>query len=265
MRLPSRESLVESDHEFLYDHDCRELHNPVVGDFYRHMYVTRFERVLRAVERWAPGNRVLDVGCAQGNFSLTLAERGRTVVALDLRSSFLRYLRLKYERGRLCCVSASIEAFPFRPYAFDVILLGEVIEHVAYPEQLLRKLTELLAPGGVLVLTTPNGERFHTGLPTLGESASRGELAARQFKPDADGHLFLLTRPELVQLIVNADLAVVSHEFFSSPWITGRLKVRYLARFLSTNVRDGLDRLTIRLPFIKKLLCESQLVVARRV
>jgi len=263
VKLPSRESLVDSDHLFLYEHDCRELHNPVVGDFTRLMYLARFDLVLHTIEHWARGKRVLDVGCAQGNFSLALAEGGYAVVPMDLRPSFLRYLRLKYERGQICCVSASIETFPFRPNTFDVVLLGEVIEHVAYPERLLRDLARLLAPGGVLVLTTPNGERFHTGLPTLGDVTNRGQLVARQFRPDADGHLFLLTRGELVTLIENAGLEVASHEFFCTPWVTGRLMARHIGRFLPVRARIGLDRLTVGLPGVARVLSEGQLVVAR--
>ena len=263
MRLPPRESLVDPDQLFLFDHDCRELHNPVVGDFQRLMYLNRFELVLRSIDRWALGKRVLDVGCAQGNFSLALAESGYAVVALDLRPSFLRYLRLKYERGNVCCVCASVEAFPFGKDRFDVVLLGEVIEHVAYPERLFQHLAELLGPGGILVLTTPNGDRLHTGLPTLQDIRSRDELVARQFRPDADGHLFLLTRRELVTLVENAGLEAVSHEFFCSPWVTGRLMARYVGRFLPVRAREGLDRLTMRLPGIRRLLCEEQLVVAK--
>jgi len=263
MKLPDKEILVHPDHLFLCEHDHRELHNLSVLDFMRMIYTTRFELVLRAVERWARGKQVLDVGCAQGNFSLTLAERGYAVIALDLRPSFLRYLRLKHEWGQVHCVSASIEAFPFRPNLFDVVLLGEVIEHVAYPERLLQHLSQLLAPGGILILTTPNGERFHTGLPTLADIKDRKELVAKQFKPDADGHLFLLTRGELEALVREVGLEVASHELFGTPWLTGRLMARYVARFLPVGARTFLDRLTVNLPIFGQRLAEGQLIVAK--
>jgi len=263
VKLPPREVLTDPDQVFLYEHDCRELHNPNPRDFSRLMYVARYELVLDTIERWAPGKQVLDIGSAQGNFSLALAERGHGVVALDLRPSFLRYLRLKYERGKIHCVGASIEAFPFRPNRFDVVLLGEVIEHVAYPERLLRDLADLLVPGGILVLTTPNGERLHTGLPTLADIRSRDDLVPRQFKPDANGHLFLLTRSELLRLIENAGLEVTSHEFCCTPWVTGRLMARYVSGLLPIPVRSGLDRITKVLPGIRRLLADQQLVVAR--
>ncbi len=113
MKLPPEESLVDPEHLFLYEHDRRELHNFAVGDFTRLMYVRRFQLVLSTVQRWAPGTRVLDVGCAQGTLSRALGERGYAVVALDLRPSFLRYLRLKYERGHVRCITATVQAFHF--------------------------------------------------------------------------------------------------------------------------------------------------------
>jgi 2-polyprenyl-3-methyl-5-hydroxy-6-metoxy-1,4-benzoquinol methylase len=264
VKLPPRESLVDPDHLFLYEHDRRELHNPVTGDFRHLMYVTRFQLVLRAIERWALGKRVLDIGCAQGNFSLALAERGYRVVAMDLRRTFLQYLRLKHETGAVSCVAASLEHYPFRQGAFDVVLLTEVIEHVAYPEALVLGVADLLAPGGILVLTTPNGGRLHTGLPTLNSVGSRQALEGRQFQPDADGHLFLLTRGELVELVAAAGLETVKHQFSSSPWITGHLRARYLSGILPVSARLGLDHLTARMPALGRLLSSAQLVVARR-
>src|SRR5215831_15156142 len=99
MKLPPRESLLNEEELFLYEHDRREYHNPLVADFQRSMYSARFESTLQAITKWASGKRVLDVGCAQGNISLELGERGYSVVALDLRAAFLRFLGRKYERG----------------------------------------------------------------------------------------------------------------------------------------------------------------------
>jgi SAM-dependent methyltransferase len=264
MRLPDRDALRDPAHVFLYEHDRLELHSPDARSFMALMYRQRFQTVIDAVVRHARGPRVLDVGCAQGNFSLALAERGYHVVAVDLQHAFLRYLRKKYERGRLDTVAASLEALPFRRQAFDVVLLGEVVEHVAHPDRLFRDAATFLRPDGILVATTPNGDRLHTGLPTLSDIPDRAALEAHQFKPDADGHLFLLTREEFVDAVEASGLRLVSHRFYSSPWITGRLRFRHAAAFLPVAVRRELDRFVICSKYLSRRLSEGQLVVAER-
>jgi len=264
MKLPLRDSLRAPDHFFLYDHDTHELHNPDPADFVHLMYVDRFGLVLETVERFAQGSVVLDVGCAQGNFSLALAEKGYRVFAMDLRRSFLQYLLLKYQHGSVSCVAASLERFPFRAASFDVVLLGEILEHVAYPERLIGLAAGLLRPTGILIATTPNGQRVHTGLPTLWEILDRDALAARQFQPDADGHLFLLTGAELRQLTRDAGLTVIEYRLFATPWVTGRLWFRHAARFLPVAARRWLDRQTLRVLGVRRLVSDGQLIVARR-
>lgn len=264
MKLPAKETLGHPDHLFLYEHDSQELHNPDAGDFTHLMYATRFSLVLETIQRSARGKRVLDVGCAQGNFSLTLAEQGFDVVAMDLRHSFLRYLRLKQERGEVHCVSASSDRFPFRSAAFDVVLLGEILEHVAFPEDLLLGAAELLAPGGMLVITTPNGEFLRTGLPTLASIKDRTELETRQFQPDADGHLFLVTKAELFGLVHRAGLTVKRHQFLCTPWVTGHLGFRHMSRFVPVRIRLLLDLLTLRVGMLSELVSQGQLLVAQR-
>ena len=264
MKLPDRNALTNPQHLFLYEHDIREIHNPIQSDSYALMYRQRYEVVLETITRIARGRRVLDVGCAQGNFSLALAEGGYRVTALDLQPAFLQYLRMKQETGVIACVNASLELLPFRPASFDVVLLGEVIEHVAHPDRLLASARELLSERGILVLTTPNGDRLHTGLPSLNQIRDRAALERRQFMPDADGHLFLLTRRELLAEIVTAGLDIVSHRFFSSPWISGRLLFRQVVSRLPVRIRRILDRWSTRVGLLDRYLSEGQIVVAQR-
>jgi 2-polyprenyl-6-hydroxyphenyl methylase/3-demethylubiquinone-9 3-methyltransferase len=233
------------------------------------MYMARFKAVLEAVRTWrqsvgksARDMKVLDVGCAQGNFSLTLAEQGFRVFAVDLQLSFLRYVRLKYDSGDLYRINATLEALPFRG-TFDMILLADVIEHVAYPDILLQSMSRLLAPSGCLILTTPNGERLLTRMPTLFQVKDRSSLVANQFKPDADGHLYLLTRHELATEAQKAGFKVVHNRYYGTPWVTGRMKLRFVVRFLPVRLCSYLDRLILMAPSLARLFAEGQLVIAR--
>ncbi len=270
MRLLELSQLSEPSHHFLYHHDLDEFHCTDPRAFSHQMYMARFKAVLQAVRLWreslgksARDMKVLDIGCAQGNFSLTLAEQGFRVFAVDLQLSFLRYVRLKYESGELYCINATLEALPFSG-TFDIILLGEVIEHVAYPDILLHNISRLITPSGCLILTTPNGERLLTRMPTLFQVKDRSSLVANQFQPDADGHLYLLTRHELATEAQKAGLNVVHHRYFGTPWLTGRMKFRFVVKFLPLGLANYIDKIFLMAPSLAKLFAEGQLAVAQR-
>lgn len=271
MHLPDLHQLSEPSHHFLYHHDLDEFHCADQRAFSRQLYMARFEAVMQAVRSWskclgktARDIKIIDIGCAQGNFSLTLAEQGYQVFAIDLQLSFLRYMRLKHETGKLFCINATLEALPFRG-TFDIVLLGEVVEHVAHPDILFQNISRLIAPSGCLILTTPNGERLLTGMPTLSQVIDRPSLVAKQFQPDADGHLYLLTRHELITEIQKAGLKVACHQYFGTPWVTGRMKLRVLIRFLPLRFTSYIDDVFLMIPALARLFAEGQLAVVQRI
>lgn len=261
---PRREELAP-EQLLLYEHDQRELYNPDRRDPAHLSYVSRLREVLRhAVD----GSELiaLDVGCAQGNFSFGLASRGYRVAAMDLRLPFVQYLGLRVPddiTSRLHPLVASLEHLPFRQQSFDLVLLGEVLEHVAYPDRLLAGVRDLLQPDGMLIATTPNGSRMLTGLPTLSQVRDRGRLLAGQFQPGADGHQFLLSGSELRQLVRATGFEVLAHRFLGSPWVGGHFRIRQVARWLPVGARELLDRLTLQIPVLRDLVSAGQLIVAR--
>jgi 2-polyprenyl-6-hydroxyphenyl methylase/3-demethylubiquinone-9 3-methyltransferase len=264
MRLPRESELLGDEARHLHEHDLVEFHCAPPGTDYSRMYRSRIEAVLRKVREALPTGRVLDLGCAQGNLGLLLAEEGYEVVAVDLRPGFLQYARLKCERGAFRAVAASGDRLPFAPGQFDLVIWGEVIEHVAYPEHFLKEIARVLQLGGHLLLTTPNGSRLHTGLPTFSAAGDRSALAARQFRPDADGHLFLFSREELRGLLSGTGFCVLDHEFSATPWLTGRLGFRHFVGWMPLRWRYLLDAWTLRWSHLASPLAESHIVLAQR-
>jgi len=264
MRLPNPREVRTEEARHLHAHDLVEYHCPPPGTDYSRMYCSRLHTVLRKVGETLSSGRVLDLGCAQGNFALLLAEAGYEVVAVDLRPAFLQYAGLKHERGAFRAVAASGERLPFPPASFDLVIWGEMIEHVAFPEHFLREIARVLRPGGHLLLTTPNGGRLHTGLPTFREAGDRRLLVERQFRPDADGHLFLFSRDEIVSLLEGSGFRVVEHQFSATPWLTGRLGFRYFLRGMPLRWRSMLDAWTLRWRRLAPPLAEGHIVLAQR-
>jgi SAM-dependent methyltransferase len=122
--------------------------------------------VYRAVEDFAAERRVeasalsiLEVACGAGGITLPLARLGARVRALDIDRADVETLAQRARDMRLDNLSAAVEdAFAFRHDArYDVIVASEVIEHVLDPDALLANIVRHMAPGGLLIVTTPNG------------------------------------------------------------------------------------------------------------
>jgi 2-polyprenyl-3-methyl-5-hydroxy-6-metoxy-1,4-benzoquinol methylase len=111
----------------------------------------------------AQGPRILDVGCSEGILALLLARTGRYVVGVDIELSAIAAARelLNTEpagvRERVELRVADALTVDLSESAFDTVVLGEVIEHLADPSAMLDRAATLLKPEGQLVLTTPFG------------------------------------------------------------------------------------------------------------
>ncbi len=100
------------------------------------------------------GQRVLDVGCATGLFTAR-AVRPAQLLGLDRDPAVLEKARAHgYEVLRVDLDAP--ERLPLPDAGFDVVLLLDVLEHLAAPLRLLRELRRLLRPGGLLIVAAPN-------------------------------------------------------------------------------------------------------------
>lgn len=94
---------------------------------------------------------VLDLGCGEGVLLDALAERLP-------RSRLVGIDAVPAPVGRSWTgVTGDIAGhLPFRDHSFDVVVAGEVIEHVPHPDRMLVEIRRILADRGTLVLSTPN-------------------------------------------------------------------------------------------------------------
>lgn len=101
---------------------------------------------------------VLDVGCGAGLLAEALAQEGFSVTGLDAGADVIKVAR-EHAQGQgldLTYRQGTAEALAAEGAVFPVITALEIIEHVADPEAFLVSLKTLLAPGGVLFLSTLN-------------------------------------------------------------------------------------------------------------
>ena len=105
---------------------------------------------VRFAERHA-GQRILDLGCGYGAYSLALLKEGRSCVGCDVN---LQYVKTAAASGLPAVVA--LHPLPFPDKSFDTVLLFEVIEHVPPIEAILKEAFRI-ARKNVLV-TVPNAE-----------------------------------------------------------------------------------------------------------
>jgi 2-polyprenyl-6-hydroxyphenyl methylase/3-demethylubiquinone-9 3-methyltransferase len=247
-----------------YLYDQSEIYGKISDHGYAYAYDSRRHETLRLLtEVLAPGARVLDVAAAQGNFSLALAELGFDVTWNDLRGELADYVRLKHERGKIEFAAGNAFELAF-PSLFDAVLITEIIEHVAHPDDFLAKAAALVRPGGYIVMTTPNGGYFKNRLPKFSECADPSVFESMQFKPNSDGHIFLLHVNEIEPLAKRAGLAVEKIALFTNPLTAGHVKTETLLKILPRGVVNVAEAATRSLPSALKKKALVQMAVRFR-
>lgn len=113
------------------------------------------------------GKRVLEVGCSTGYMSRALAQRGCCVTGIEVDP-------VAAERARSYCRVVHVVDLnengwiaPLPKRGFDVVLMGDVLEHLVDPAQALRQVESLLDKNGSLVISLPNLVHWITRLKIL--------------------------------------------------------------------------------------------------
>ncbi|HUP27090.1 MAG TPA: class I SAM-dependent methyltransferase [Chloroflexia bacterium] len=97
--------------------------------------------------------RLLDVGCATGEFLVAAKAQGWEVYGVE--TSPIAAGRAEQAAGASIHVG-TLESAPYEDSWFDAVTLWDVIEHVQSPMSYMQQAARLVRPGGLVALTTPN-------------------------------------------------------------------------------------------------------------
>jgi 2-polyprenyl-3-methyl-5-hydroxy-6-metoxy-1,4-benzoquinol methylase len=153
-----------------------------------------------------PPGRLLDIGCSTGLFAALAQQAGFQASGIDAS-------RFAIERAQARASGAqfragALEAADFGAESYDVITLWDVLEHVHSPIEVLARVRQWLAPGGLLLLSLPNVDSL-----VAKAMGKRWVLLLREhlwyFSPDTmsrllarAGFTLLRTRPKWVSFSV---------------------------------------------------------------
>jgi 2-polyprenyl-3-methyl-5-hydroxy-6-metoxy-1,4-benzoquinol methylase len=242
-----------------YKYDREEVFGVPSNWGYALAYRNRRQETVKLItDVLKPGATILDIAAAQGNFTLDLAERGYRVTWNDLRGELVGYVQKKYEFGEVSYATGN--AFDLRfDGLFDCVLLCEVIEHVAHPDQFMMNVARLLKPGGIAVMSTPNGRYFKNSLPRFSDCPDPSVFERVQFRPDSDGHIFLLWPDEVRSIAMQSGLQLEKQIFFTTPLTNGHMKTQIVLRAFPHSWVWRVERSARRLPNLlqERLMVQS--------
>ena len=150
MPQPPDERLAE-----IYSEDYYEPWHLESPEALRAMKAKTFAPVIREIEETA-GRRILDLGCATGEFLRTLDPDHHDLFGVDLNADAIARAAEAIPTGHFH--SGTLTDGPFPNEQFDAITMIDFIEHVRDPETELRMAGERLADNGRIIISTPRSD-----------------------------------------------------------------------------------------------------------
>jgi SAM-dependent methyltransferase len=102
------------------------------------------------------GKNVLDAACGEGYGSNLLAAKAGSVIGVDISQQSISHAAQRYPADNLSFQHADCRDLPFSDGQFDCIVSYETLEHMEDHESLIREFRRVLAPGGFLLISSPD-------------------------------------------------------------------------------------------------------------
>ncbi len=134
----------------------------VMPNYSNGLFISHLMRYYFALQ-FAVNKVALDAGCGAGYGCNLLATVAKKVTGIDYSQEAIDYAKKHYSRSNLKLRTMNLLALDFNEDTFDLVTCLEVIEHIREDHTLLKKISHILKPNGVLVMSTPNQltDRLH--------------------------------------------------------------------------------------------------------
>lgn len=133
-------------------------------------YRERADHLATLVRTLGQGGTILDIGCGDGLFTLLFARDGADAIGIDPQPEAIEIARREAEERSGASqgprfVVGSAAALPVPHGSVGAAAMLDVIEHLDNPVRALREVERVLAPGGALLVTTPEWQHGRSSDP----------------------------------------------------------------------------------------------------
>ena len=176
---------------------------------------TEEAKYLKELENGSGRKKLLDVGCANGDFPRFMAARGWDVEGVEISESSQRITDFRVH-------TQEFQDIPVNEPTYDAVTAWAVLEHVHDPMAYFRKASTVVKKGGFFVFLTPN---YHS-------------LASRHlFCEDIPRHLYFYTRETVRQYLEKTGFALEKevngrkiYKLAPMNWLTYMMKARLMGK-----------------------------------
>ena len=212
-------------------------------------YIFRKEIALSLIRKYIPQKgSFLEIGCASGNFGITLSQMGYKGHLIDFSPQAINYLKNSFEGNTESLTFEQADFEEFRTDAkFDLIILFEVLEHIENDTAVLEKICGLLTDNGFLLCSVPARKKLW---------ASSDEFA---------GHKRRYEKKEIANLLDKNSFSIRKFYSYGFPWLnvikifrdmvaTKQMKILSNKTETELTQQSGMNPLKIKMPFFKLVM-----------
>lgn len=165
--------------------------------------------------------RVLEAGCASGHVSKMLFAQGCSVVGIEMDATVVEPARAWVDRLIVGDFDDAALWDELRGEQFDVVLFGDVLEHLKDPLGTLREAVRHLVPSGFVVLSVPNIAHADVKIALL-----NGTFQYRESGLLDETHIHFFTKESILELVKNAGLIPTQIERVTVPVFATELGIQ---------------------------------------
>jgi len=204
-----------------------------ISAFAEHKFhVIKTHKIIRKLHKKYQFKKILDVGCADGSFSLMLKKEFRfDCYGFDIAEESIE---LAKEKGIKAIIHNAEEIFPYEDSSYDLAFACEMIEHLLDTDFFLSEINRILKKDGIIILTTANLCSFTNRIRILfGKFPAHGP----QFRA-GKGHLTTYNLAVLVKQLKEHGFKTIIKSSSSIPFPMNNKYIPYFIKKIAMKLGD---------------------------